>query len=226
MCSDTSNRVASGQTESPPRKAKRARVSGCGAMHCAASTGSPGQHPSTRGGSGAVDRSNAPLRRQCSISLLLVDLVEVVKTLRNKAQTHNRLATDSTESLSPDSMPGFSGPRGTPNPAHHAPDNPRAGESTSGNLTPPVGVGAGVPRLRVGTRLPATPGPILSDHAVATWLHPAPFGCDNPPACQPAPSVQPGGDVGDRGVGKKVGDMRSDHPLHVHIGHQLASPTC
>ena len=175
-------------------------------------------------GSGALAKVSGPPRSVSRPSpTKLVGLVELVEVLENKAKTHNQPGTDSTD---PHSVPGSLGQSGTPRKAHHTPDNPRAGESTSGNVRHPVGVGAGVRRLRVESALLPAPAAILSDHHVATWLHPAPFGCDNPPACESAQSVRPGWDVGDRGVGKKVADMRSDHPLHLHSGHQFASPTC
>lgn len=226
MCSEHptgSCRVAS---KSSPCNAARARVSGRGAMQHDAQTGSTVFWPSTPTAGGAVGRSISALHRHRRTSLNLVDLVELVEVLENKLETHNRVGTESTESRSSSSMPGSSGRSGSPRPSLVAPDNPRAWESTSGNVRHPVGVGADVRRLRVGSALSPAPATILSDHAVATWLQPAPFGCDNPPTRQPAPSVRPGGDGGDEGVGKKVADMRSDHPLHVHCGHQLASPIC
>jgi hypothetical protein len=89
--------------------------------------------------------------------------------------------------------------------------------------------------LRASPRLLAPPRAFLSDSGplasrVASSPSPAPlfgahnrasFGCDNPAACESAPSVRSGGVVGDVGVGEKVGDMRADHPLHPRGGPEI-----
>lgn len=123
--------------------------------------------------------------------------------------------------------------RSSPRAAFVAPDNPRAGESTSGKSVGLTPVGRCILPLRVGAAFPASPGPIFPDLSSHASSHaPGPL-CSVlitkrrsgaiTPTCQ---SVRSGGVVGDRGVGKKVGDIRSDHPLHLHCGHRFASPIC
>lgn len=221
MRSDALNRVNRDGADSAHCNAMNARAGEGAALRGEEVNRVTGSAPFHTHGSGAPRTpSRATHRRTLRTSLLLVDLVESVKRLENKAKTHNRVGTGSTDSRSAPGSLGRSVPRSSP----RCPDNPRAREDTSENHPGPAPVGAGVRRLRVGTALPPAPAPILSDHAVATWLQPAPFGCDNPPTRQPVrsvPSGRSGGSVGDGGGGKENPSVPAGPPLHLHGGREI-----
>jgi hypothetical protein len=148
----------------------------------------------------------------------LVGLVEVVKSLVFKAQTHTTPATNLANLASATRLPG----RGDP---AHRPIRPISPRAREGPVTaaPSVPVGLPIRSVRVGPRFSAKPWAFLSDlrHSASSArlgrhrsrFSARSFGCDNRAECEPVRSVWPGRSARSVGVGEGVGVKTSGFGL-------------